>query len=57
MLRVGLIGYGLAGSVFHGPLLSSNPGLEVTTIVTADTGRRGRAQHDFPRARVVATRR
>ena len=54
MLRVGLIGYGLAGSVFHGPLLAATPGLEVTTIVTADTGRRARAERDFPRARVVA---
>ena len=39
--RVGLIGYGLAGSVFHGPLLAATPGLEVTTIVTADPDRAG----------------
>ncbi len=51
--RVGLIGYGLAGSVFHGPLLAATPGLEVTTIVTADPDRAARAGRDFPSARVV----
>lgn len=54
-LRVALIGYGLAGSVFHGPLLGSTSGLELTTIVTADPGRRARALRDFPGARVVAS--
>ncbi|MDR3648338.1 MAG: Gfo/Idh/MocA family oxidoreductase, partial [Acidimicrobiales bacterium] len=42
------------GSVFHGPLLAATPGLEVTTIVTADADRRARAGRDFPRAAVVA---
>ncbi len=52
-LRVALVGYGLAGAVFHGPLVRATPDLEVTTIVTADPGRRARAAQDFPRARVV----
>ncbi len=54
-LRVALIGYGTAGSVFHGPLLAATPGLEVAAIVTTDPQRHRRAQHDFPRARVVAS--
>ncbi len=52
-LRVGLIGYGLAGRVFHAPLLAATPGLELTTIVTADPDRQGRARLDHPDARVV----
>jgi scyllo-inositol 2-dehydrogenase (NADP+) len=52
-LRVALVGYGLAGSVFHGPLVAATPGLEITTIVTGDPARQGRAGRDFPRARVV----
>ena len=54
-LRVGLLGYGLAGRVFHAPLIAATPGLEVTTIVTADPDRRARAGQDVPRARVVAS--
>ena len=52
-IRVGLIGYGLAGRVFHAPLISATPGLELTTIVTADPERRARAVADFPHARVA----
>ncbi len=52
-LRVGLLGYGLAGSVFHGPLIDATPGLEIATIVTADATRQSRAGRDFPRARIV----
>jgi len=52
-LRVGLIGYGLSGRVFHAPLIAATPGLELTTIVTADPDRRGRAGLDFPDTRVV----
>lgn len=53
LLRVGLLGYGLAGSVFHGPLIETTAGLEITTIVTADATRQSRAARDFPQARIV----
>jgi predicted dehydrogenase len=33
-LRAALIGYGLAGAVFHAPLLTAIPGLELAAIVT-----------------------
>ena len=52
-IRVGLIGYGLGGAVFHAPLIAVTPGLELTTIVTADPLRRAQAQRDHPGARVV----
>ncbi|MDJ1133264.1 Gfo/Idh/MocA family oxidoreductase [Streptomyces iconiensis] len=43
-LRVGLLGYGLAGSVFHAPLLASTPGLALDTVVTSDPERQERAR-------------
>ncbi len=49
-LRVAVIGYGLAGSVFHAPLISSTPGLEVSGIVTSNESRRAMARRDFPGA-------
>ena len=33
MLRVALVGYGLAGRVFHAPVISATEGLQLTTIV------------------------
>ena len=52
---VAVIGYGLAGSVFHAPLIAATPGLEVRAIVTSDAERRQKAARDFPDARLVAT--
>ena len=52
--RVGLIGYGLAGSVFHAPLISATPGLRLTAIVTASEERRAQATREHPQARLVA---
>jgi len=55
MFRVGLLGYGLAGSLFHAPLIAATPELEIVTIVTGNEARRRRAQRDFPAARIVAS--
>jgi predicted dehydrogenase len=33
MIRVGLVGFGMAGRVFHGPLISSVEGLELAAVV------------------------
>ena len=52
-LRVGLVGYGLGGAVFHAPLIVVTPGLELAAIVTADPARRAQAQRDHPGAQVV----
>lgn len=51
--RVGLIGYGLAGSVFHAPLIDSTPGLVLDTVVTSDPERRHQARAAYPDTRVV----
>lgn len=52
-LRVALIGYGLAGRVFHGSLLRATPGLRVTAIVVRNRERREQAATDFPEARLL----
>jgi scyllo-inositol 2-dehydrogenase (NADP+) len=54
-LRVAVIGYGLAGAVFHAPLISSTPGLEVSAIVTTNEGRRAAAQRDLPDAAILSS--
>jgi predicted dehydrogenase len=54
-MRVSIIGYGLAGAVFHAPLAAATEGLEVATIVTANPERSAQAQRDHPGARVVAS--
>jgi predicted dehydrogenase len=38
MIRVGLIGFGLAGRVFHAPLISSVEGLELAAVVERTSG-------------------
>lgn len=53
-LRVGLLGYGLAGRVFHAPLIAATPGLTLTAVVTSDPARQERVRGDHPAARVVA---
>jgi predicted dehydrogenase len=37
MIRVGLVGFGMAGRVFHGPLISSVAGLELAAVVERTT--------------------
>src|SRR3954469_14249974 len=53
-LRIGLIGYGLAGSTFHAPVISAVPGLHVTAVVTGNSQRQAQARADLPDARVLA---
>lgn len=45
-LQVGLIGYGLAGSVFHAPLLQHTPGLALHAIASSQRDRLRRAFTD-----------
>jgi predicted dehydrogenase len=51
-LSVAVIGYGLAGSVFHRPLIQATPGLRLATVVTRDPGRQEQARADIPGVRV-----
>jgi predicted dehydrogenase len=54
-IRAGLIGYGLAGAVFHAPLIAATPGLELAAVVTSDPGRQELVGRQHPRADVLAT--
>lgn len=54
-LRVGLVGYGLAGSVFHAPLISATEGLVLDTVVTSHPERQQQARAEFPDVRVAGT--
>ncbi|QFZ23070.1 Gfo/Idh/MocA family protein [Saccharothrix syringae] len=54
-LRTGLLGYGIAGRVFHAPLIAATPGAELSAIVTADPGRRARAAAEHPGATLLGT--
>ncbi|WP_371671188.1 Gfo/Idh/MocA family oxidoreductase [Streptomyces sp. NBC_00289] len=54
-LRVGLVGYGLAGSVFHAPLIAATEGLALDTVVTSNPERQAQARAEFPDVRVAAT--
>jgi predicted dehydrogenase len=49
-IRVALLGYGLAGAVFHAPLISAVDGLELAAIVTRSEERRSRAGREHPEA-------
>jgi scyllo-inositol 2-dehydrogenase (NADP+) len=54
-LRVGLIGFGLAGRVFHGSLLAADPRFDVAAIVTGDPQRQADARLRHPSADVVGS--
>ncbi|MEU3991304.1 Gfo/Idh/MocA family oxidoreductase [Streptomyces platensis] len=54
-LRVGLIGYGLAGSVFHAPLIAATEGLRLDTVSTSDPERQAQARAEHPQVRTVDT--
>jgi predicted dehydrogenase len=43
-LRTALIGYGLAGSVFHAPLITATEGLTLDTVVTSNPDRQAQAR-------------
>jgi predicted dehydrogenase len=49
-IRVALLGYGLAGAVFHAPLIAAVDGLELAAVVTRNEERRSRARREHPEA-------
>ena len=48
-MRAGIFGYGLAGRVFHAPLLRL-AGFEIVAIQTSNPERIAQAKEDFPEA-------
>lgn len=53
--HVGLVGYGVAGAVFHAPLIEATPGLRLAAIVTRDSARKADARRAHPEAQVLDT--
>jgi predicted dehydrogenase len=53
-ISVGLIGYGLAGSAFHAPLIATTPGLRLHAVVTANPERQAAAVRDHPAVRIAS---
>lgn len=54
VVRTVLLGYGLAGETFHGPLLKVTPGIEVVGVLTSHPERQQRAARDFPDAEIFS---
>jgi predicted dehydrogenase len=54
-LRVGLLGYGLAGRVFHAPLIAASPALTLAAVVTRDPARRAALSTAHPDVEALET--
>lgn len=52
-IRTVIIGYGLAGSVFHAPLIAATSGMTVAGIVTSNPERQSHARQSHPQARIL----
>jgi predicted dehydrogenase len=53
-VRVAIAGYGLAGEVFHAPLVAATEGLELVAVTTSDAARARRARAAYPGVAVHA---
>ncbi|MEW1736538.1 Gfo/Idh/MocA family oxidoreductase [Nocardia beijingensis] len=53
IVEVAVLGYGLAGSVFHAPLIAAQPRMRVAAVVTSSAERAERARAEHPGVRVV----
>ena len=52
-LRVALAGYGLAGKVFHAPLIAATPGLALSAVITSNPERQADLRVQHPGAAVI----
>lgn len=53
-IRVAIVGFGLAGSVFHAPLIASTPGMRLAAIVTSNPDRQQQAREKYPQAQIYS---
>ena len=54
-VRVAVVGYGLAGSLFHAPLVLATEGMRLVSVVTANPERRARCLADNPGVAVLGS--
>lgn len=52
-ITTAVVGYGVAGRIFHAPLLDADPAYRLDAVVTSATERAAAAAAAYPRARVV----
>jgi predicted dehydrogenase len=52
-IRTAIVGYGLAGSAFHAPLIAADPAFDLAAIVTANPERRAQAAAAHPAATLI----
>ncbi|AJT42078.1 Gfo/Idh/MocA family protein [Psychromicrobium lacuslunae] len=52
-IRTAVIGFGLAGSVFHAPAIFADQSFQLASIVTADSERQAKARLSYPMAEIV----
>jgi scyllo-inositol 2-dehydrogenase (NADP+) len=52
-LRAAIAGFGLAGEVFHAPLIDAVDGIEIASILTTNPDRQAKARAAYPDAAVV----
>lgn len=53
-IRTAIIGFGLAGSVFHAPAIFADKNFRLASIVTSDPARQHKARQAYPAATVVS---
>ncbi len=54
-IKVGIIGYGLSGRIFHGLILKEVAGFEVISVCTKDVEKQRQAKQDFPKVKITET--
>ena len=54
-IGVGMVGYGLAGRLFHAPYIAAVDGLRIAAIATSNPERQAQAAAEHPEATVVGT--
>jgi predicted dehydrogenase len=54
-IRTGIIGFGLAGRVFHAPFVATNPRFSLDLIATSSPERAAEAREQHPGAQIVST--
>ncbi|HZR43751.1 MAG TPA: Gfo/Idh/MocA family oxidoreductase, partial [Ktedonobacteraceae bacterium] len=54
-LRVVVIGYGLAGAVFHAPLIAKTAGMQVAAVVTRNAERQQLVRKSYPDAAILSS--
>ncbi len=54
-IRTGIIGFGLAGRVFHAPFIATDPAFRLDLIATASEERAADAREQHPEAEIVAS--